>query len=77
MDNFAKARQALHASTPANIFCREKELAAIEDFLRPLIEKEKPGSMYVCGNPGTGKTACVTHILSTTTVLSLGLSCFF
>jgi hypothetical protein len=32
--------------------------------MRPLIEKSKPGSMYISGRPGTGKTACVTHILS-------------
>jgi cell division control protein 6 len=62
--NFAKARQALHTSTPSNIFCRDKELAVIENFMRPLIEMSKPGSMYISGRPGTGKTACVTHILS-------------
>ncbi|EFX71277.1 hypothetical protein DAPPUDRAFT_255908 [Daphnia pulex] len=56
--NFAKARQALHTSTPSNIFCRDKELAVIENFMRPLIEMSKPGSMYISGRPGTGKTAC-------------------
>lgn len=64
--SFAKARQALHTTTPSTIFCRDKELAVIENFMRPLIER-KPGSMYISGRPGTGKTACVTHILSNKT----------
>lgn len=68
VSNFAKARQALHTSTPGSIFCRDKELAVIEDFMRPLIENKKSGSMYISGRPGTGKTACVTHILSNGTV---------
>ncbi|XP_057380369.1 cell division control protein 6 homolog [Daphnia carinata] len=64
--SFAKARQALHTTTPSTIFCRDKELAVIENFMRPLIDERKPGSMYISGRPGTGKTACVTHILSNT-----------
>lgn len=68
--SFAKARQALHTTTPSTIFCRDKELAVIENFMRPLIER-KPGSMYISGRPGTGKTACVTHILSNKTVSTL------
>lgn len=65
--SFAKARQALHTTTPSTIFCRDKELAVIENFMRPLIDERKPGSMYISGRPGTGKTACVTHILSNKT----------
>ena len=71
--NFAKVRQALHTSTPGNIFCRDKELAVIENFMKPLIENKKPGSMYISGRPGTGKTACVTHILSHRTVSELSM----
>ncbi|KZS05287.1 Uncharacterized protein APZ42_031574 [Daphnia magna] len=65
--SFAKARQALHTTTPNTIFCRDKELTVIENFMRPLIDERKPGSMYKSGRPGTGKTACVTQILSNTT----------
>ncbi|KAI9554820.1 hypothetical protein GHT06_020097 [Daphnia sinensis] len=64
--SFAKARQALHTTTPNTIFCRDKELTVIENFMRPLIDERKPGSMYISGRPGTGKTACVTHVLSNT-----------
>lgn len=64
VSNFAKARQALHTSTPDTICCRDKELAIIGDFLQPHIDEKKPGSMYISGRPGTGKTACVTYTLS-------------
>lgn len=66
--NFTKARQALHTSTPGNIFCRDKELDVIETFLQNHIDNGTSGSMYISGRPGTGKTACVTHILANRTV---------
>ncbi|XP_046458697.1 cell division control protein 6 homolog isoform X2 [Daphnia pulex] len=65
--NFTKARQALHTSTPGNIFCRDKELDVIETFLQNHIDNGTSGSMYISGRPGTGKTACVTHILANRT----------
>lgn len=68
VSNFTKARQALHTSAPNSIFCRDKELARIDGFMRPHIDNKEPGSMYISGRPGTGKTACVTHILSHTSV---------
>jgi len=64
LSNFTKARQALHTSTPDTICCRDKELAIIGDFLQPHIDERKPGSMYISGRPGTGKTACVTYTLA-------------
>ena len=33
--NFAKAHHVLLTSTPGNIFCRDKELAVIENFIKP------------------------------------------
>lgn len=69
VSTFTKARHALHTAAPSNIFCRDKELAQIQSFLCPLIENKKPGSMYISGRPGTGKTACVTHVLSNNNVM--------
>jgi len=68
--SFTKAKQALHTSAPSTIFCREKELAAIGDFLQPLIDNKKPGSMYISGRPGTGKTACITYTLANRKVIN-------
>ena len=68
MSNFAKARRALHTSAPKTINCRDKELGEIGDFFQKHINSKKSGSMYISGQPGTGKTACVNHILTTNTV---------
>ena len=65
VSTFAKARQALHTAAPATIFCRDKELATIASFLQPSIDERRPGSMYISGRPGTGKTACITYTLNT------------
>ncbi len=64
VSKFTKARQALHTSTPDTIVCRDEELAFIEKFMKEHIDGRKPGSMYISGRPGTGKTACVTYTLN-------------
>ena len=52
----------LHQSTTPPILCRDAKLGAISSFLRNSITKQQPGALYICGAPGTGKTACLTHI---------------
>ena len=56
-------RRALHSSHPDNLLCREKEIAEIRSFLHNHLPKGKPGSLYISGAPGTGKTACLTRIM--------------
>ena len=56
-------RRALHSSHPDNLICREKEIAEIRSFLHNHLPKRKPGSLYISGAPGTGKTACLTRIM--------------
>ena len=56
-------RRALHSSHPDNLLCREKEIAEIRSFLLNHLPKGKPGSLYISGAPGTGKTACLTRIM--------------
>ena len=56
-------RRALHSSHPDNLICREKEIAEIRSFLLNHLPKGKPGSLYISGAPGTGKTACLTRIM--------------
>lgn len=65
---FAKARQALHTSAPSSIVGREKELQIIKSFLQSSLEDGKSGCMYICGRPGTGKTACVNYLLTSSQV---------
>lgn len=43
---------------------RVKEREFIEKFIQTSLEKKAPNSLYICGAPGTGKTALVEQILS-------------
>eukprot|EP01034_Spumella_vulgaris_P021970 gene21970-28052_t len=64
-DIYSLAIQRLHISViPENLPCRSNERREIEDFIRGGVQSggaKKP--MYICGTPGTGKTATVTSIL--------------
>ena len=60
---YSKVRRALHSSYPDNLLCREKEITEIRSFLQNHLPKGKPGSLYISGAPGTGKTACLTKIM--------------
>jgi cell division control protein 6 len=50
-------KEALHVATvPSSVACREGEQNKIFDFCKECFEKDRAGSLYVCGCPGTGKT---------------------
>ncbi|KAL9691533.1 hypothetical protein QQ045_011957 [Rhodiola kirilowii] len=50
-------KEALHVSkVPSAILCREVEQNKILEFCKSCVEKEKAGSLYVCGCPMTGKS---------------------
>lgn len=55
--------KSLHNAVPSSLLCREKELATLSSFLKTTVEANMAGSLYVSGPPGTGKTACITHLL--------------
>ena len=59
------AKQALSTSVPDHIVGRDKELAELNKFLNNIGGKtrSKKRSMYMSGPPGTGKTACLSHLL--------------
>lgn len=60
---YKKAKHALHSSIPGSLLCRESEIRQIGTFLRSHLVHKQPGSLYISGAPGTGKTACLTQIL--------------
>ncbi|KAJ2163136.1 AAA ATPase [Coemansia sp. RSA 552] len=65
--DFVATKTVLHRSTAApQIIGRETEQAAIRAFLRNSIEAGRGGSMYISGNPGTGKTACLQALVGQT-----------
>lgn len=60
-DVFSIAVQRLHISVvPQNLPCRDMEKASVTDFIRQrIIQRETSGPLFLCGMPGTGKTATV------------------
>ena len=61
---FQEARAALHTGTPSQLLCREEQIAVLDTWLQDHLVAAKPGSLYISGAPGTGKTAILTHLLS-------------
>lgn len=60
---YSAVKKALHTGAPKSLLCREKELETIQTFLHSHLSKQKPGSLYISGAPGTGKTACLTKVM--------------
>ncbi|XP_061536388.1 cell division control protein 6 homolog [Phycodurus eques] len=56
-------KQALHTAVPERLLSREAERAAIRTFLEENAVRRRPGSLYISGAPGTGKTACLNCVL--------------
>jgi len=67
VSQFQSARAALHTGTPSHLLCREQQVNTMSQWLDTHLVSGKPGSMYVSGAPGTGKTATLTHLLNTKT----------
>uniref|UniRef100_A0A3Q3XR03 Cell division control protein 6 homolog n=1 Tax=Mola mola TaxID=94237 RepID=A0A3Q3XR03_MOLML len=60
---FQCVKQALHTAVPGRLLSREAEQASIRSFLEEKVLQCRPGSLYISGAPGTGKTACLNCVL--------------
>uniref|UniRef100_A0A8C3MPF3 Cell division control protein n=1 Tax=Geospiza parvula TaxID=87175 RepID=A0A8C3MPF3_GEOPR len=60
---YQQAKQVLHAAVPERLQGREKETGLLRQFLLEHVLGRRPGSLYVSGAPGTGKTACLSRVL--------------
>uniref|UniRef100_A0A1A8GBY1 Cell division control protein n=2 Tax=Nothobranchius korthausae TaxID=1143690 RepID=A0A1A8GBY1_9TELE len=60
---FQSLKQVLHTSIPEHILSREAEQTSIRSFLQETVLQRRPGSLYISGAPGTGKTACLSCVL--------------
>ncbi|XP_064030385.1 cell division control protein 6 homolog isoform X2 [Pogoniulus pusillus] len=60
---YQQAKRALHAAVPDRLHARERETGIIRQFLRDHVCGRRPGSLYISGPPGTGKTACLSRVL--------------
>lgn len=48
---------------PEELLHRESEIKAIGEAIKPFFQGRRPENLFIFGDPGTGKTACITHIL--------------
>ena len=60
---YQRAKQALHTALPQRIVGREEESLAVNEFLEGHLVSGRPGSLYVSGAPGTGKTAVLSEVI--------------
>lgn len=60
---YQQVKQVLHAGVPDRLQGREQETGILRQFLREHVLGRRPGSLYVSGAPGTGKTACLSRVL--------------
>uniref|UniRef100_A0A669CS36 Cell division control protein n=1 Tax=Oreochromis niloticus TaxID=8128 RepID=A0A669CS36_ORENI len=60
---FQSVKQALHTAIPERLMSREAERTSIRSFLEDKVLQHVPGSLYISGAPGTGKTACLNCVL--------------
>ncbi|KAJ8670553.1 hypothetical protein QAD02_001812 [Eretmocerus hayati] len=63
-NKYSEARKALHSSVPETLIGRDEELSKLETFIHSHSSKKTSGSLYVSGPPGTGKTACLSQVMS-------------
>ncbi|XP_055841377.1 cell division control protein 6 homolog [Episyrphus balteatus] len=62
-NKFQNARRVLNSAETNFLPGREKELEELREFFLEHLINEKSGSLYVSGQPGTGKTACLSKLL--------------
>jgi len=67
---YQRAKQMLHTALPDRVVCREKEVAQVAKFVEDHVGKQVPGSLYISGAPGTGKTAVVSNMMKELKVLN-------
>lgn len=63
-NKYQNARQVLNSTETQNLPGRETEYAELIEFLETHHKNKTSGSLYVSGQPGTGKTACMSKILN-------------
>ena len=61
---FLSSSSAALSSLPSSLLCRDEQLRAVRGWVEERVREKKGGALYISGAPGTGKTACVTHLLT-------------
>lgn len=69
-NKYQNARQVLNSSATNNMPGREREFKELHDMLEECSTTKKSTSVYISGQPGTGKTATLTKLLQSDIVKS-------
>ena len=65
-NSVATLKAALHTSAaPTEVRCREAERGRVIDLIQGCLRDHKPGSLYLAGLPGTGKTLTLKEVEAT------------
>ncbi|TDG53020.1 hypothetical protein AWZ03_000563 [Drosophila navojoa] len=62
-NKYQNARRVLNSAETLNLPGREPQLQELREFFTSHLESQTSGSLYVSGQPGTGKTACLSLLL--------------
>uniref|UniRef100_A0A146L4S5 Cell division control protein n=3 Tax=Lygus hesperus TaxID=30085 RepID=A0A146L4S5_LYGHE len=63
-EDLSDAIRALHTSAPSSLPCRGEKVDKISGIIRDCLTSKVSSTLYISGPPGTGKTACLNHIIS-------------
>ncbi|XP_062136740.1 LOW QUALITY PROTEIN: cell division control protein 6 homolog [Drosophila sulfurigaster albostrigata] len=62
-NKYQNARRVLNSAETLNLPGREEQLQELREFFSSHLDTQTSGSLYVSGQPGTGKTACLSMLL--------------
>lgn len=62
-NKYQNARRVLNSAETLNLPGRESQLEELREFFTSHLDAQTSGSLYVSGQPGTGKTACLSLLL--------------
>ncbi|EDW36464.1 GL10294 [Drosophila persimilis] len=62
-NKYQNARRVLNSAETQNLPGREAQLQELREYFTSHLESQSSGSLYVSGQPGTGKTACLSLLL--------------
>ncbi|EDV50651.1 cell division control protein 6 homolog [Drosophila erecta] len=62
-NKYQNARRVLNSAETQNLPGRESQLQELREFFSSHLDSQTSGSLYVSGQPGTGKTACLSLLL--------------
>uniref|UniRef100_W8CDH4 Cell division control protein n=1 Tax=Ceratitis capitata TaxID=7213 RepID=W8CDH4_CERCA len=62
-NKYQSARRVLNSAETQHLPGREQQLQDLKEFFQEHLEEQRSGSLYVSGQPGTGKTACLSLLL--------------